>query len=387
MKSQFLLDPGVVYLNHGSFGACPKPIFEDYQQWQLKLEREPVQFILNKLPVYLKESKLALAKYVNCDPDDFFFVPNPTFAINAVMRSLDLKPGDEILSTDHEYGAMDRTWNFYCKMSGAKYIRQKISLPITSKEQILEEFWNGYNTNTKIVFINQISSATALVFPVKEICEKAQQLGLITIVDGAHVPGHVDLDLQQIDSDFYTGTVHKWMLSPKGCSFLHVKKEFQERLEPLIVSWGYGNESTESQFLDYHEFNGTKDMSAFLTVPAAVKFLRENDWKTKSAECKKLVLENYKRFCDLLGTEPICPITSEFLGQMCSIPVNTRKPTELKELLYTKYHIEVPVMTINDRTFIRISVNAYNTQEDLDALYSALGEIISETDLIGGTKP
>jgi isopenicillin-N epimerase len=387
MKSQFLLNPDIVYLNHGSFGACPKPVFEDYQQWQLKLEREPVQFIVNKLPVYLKESKLVLAKYINCDVDDFFFVPNPTFAINAVMRSLDLNPGDEILSTDHEYGAMDRTWNFYCKKSGAKYIRQKISLPITSKALIIEEFWKGYNSNTKVVFINQIASVTALIFPVKEICEKAQQLGLITIVDGAHVPGHIDLDLQQIDSDFYTGTVHKWMLSPKGCSFLHVKKEFQERLDPLIVSWGYDNESPENQFLDYHEFNGTKDMSAFLTVPAAVKFLEENNWKAKSTECKKLVLENYKRFCDLLGTEPICPITPEFLGQMCSIPVNTAKPAELKELLYNKHHIEIPVMQINDRIFLRISVNAYNSQEDLDALYSALVEIISETDLIGETKP
>jgi isopenicillin-N epimerase len=382
MKSQFLLNPDVVYLNHGSFGACPKPVFEDYQQWQLKLEREPVQFIVNKLPVYLKESKLALAKYINCEADDFFFVSNPTFAINAVMRSLDLNPGDEILSTDHEYGAMDRTWNFYCKKSGAKYIRQKISLPIISKEQVIEEFWKGYNAHTKVVFINQISSATALIFPVKEICEKAQQLGLITIVDGAHVPGHIDLDLQQIDSDFYTGTVHKWMLSPKGCSFLHVKKEFQERLDPLVVSWGYDNESSEKQFLDYHEFNGTKDMSAFLTVPSAVKFLEENNWKARSAKCKKLVLKNYKRFCDLLATEPICPITPEFLGQMCSIPVNTDKPAELKELLYNKYHIEIPVMQINERIFIRISVNAYNSQEDLDVLYSALKEIISETSII-----
>ena len=155
------------------------------------------------------------------------------------MRSLDLKEGDEILSTNHEYGAMDRTWNFYCKKSGAKYIRQNISLPVVSKEQILEEFWSGYTSKTKIVFLNQISSATALIFPVKEICDKARDLGLITIIDGAHVLGQMDLNITELNPDFYTGTLHKWMLAPKGSSFLYVKKDFQEMLDPLVVGWGY----------------------------------------------------------------------------------------------------------------------------------------------------
>lgn len=382
MKTQFLLDQNSTYFNHGAFGACPKPIFEDYQKWQRELEHQPTEFITKKLPGYLKASKQALANYINCEADDFFFVPNPTFAINIVMRSLDLKPGDEILASNHEYGAMDRTWNFCCKKTGAKYIRQEISLPVVSKEQIIEEFWKGYNSNTKVVFLNQISSATALIFPVKEICEKAQQLGLVVIVDGAHVPGHIDLDIGEINADFYTGTLHKWMLTPKGSSFLWVKKEFQERLEPLIVSWGYESDFPQNQFLDYHEFNGTRDMAAFLTAPAAIRFLDENNWKAKSAECKALILGNYKRFCDLLGTEPICPISPEFLGQMCSVPIRTGKPSELKETLIGKYNIEIPVMKINDRTFIRISLNAYNSQDDLEKLYAALAEIRQTTDLI-----
>lgn len=382
MKSQFLLNPEITYLNHGSFGACPKPIFEDYQKWQLALEQQPTQFITKDLPGHLKTSKTALANYINCEVDDFFFVPNPTFAINVIMRSLELRPGDEILASNHEYGAMDRTWHFYCKKAGAKYIRQEVSLPVVSKAQMIEDFWKGYSANTKVIFLNQISSATALIFPVKEICEKAQQLGLIVIVDGAHVPGHIALDLQDIQADFYTGTVHKWMLAPKGCSFLWVKKEFQERLEPLVVSWGYESEFPKNQFLDWHEFNGTKDMSAFLTVPAAVKFLTENDWWAKSGQCKKMIRDNYQRFCDLLGTNPICPITEEFLGQMCSIPANTAKPMELKELLIGKYNIEIPVMKINGKIYIRISLNAYNSQADLDKLYTSLAEIKSQTDLL-----
>lgn len=383
MKSQFLLDPEVTYLNHGSFGACPKPIFEDYQKWQLELERQPVQFIQKKLDGYLRNAKNALSEYVNCDANDFFFVSNPTVAINTVMRSLKLEPGDEILSTNHEYGAMDRTWNFYCKRNGAKYIRQNISLPIASKEQLLEEFWKGYNSNTKIIFLNQISSATALIFPVKEICEKAKSLGLITIIDGAHVPGHIDLDIKALDPDFYTGTLHKWILAPKGSSFLYVKKSFQDSIDPLVVSWGYESDApSENRFLDYHEYQGTRDISAFLTAPTAIEFLEANDWKTKSVECKKMIRDNYQGFCDLVGSKPICPITSEFLGQMCSIPIQTKDMAALKELLIKKYNVEIPVMKIDHGQFLRISLNAYNSQKDLDILRAAIIDIKSTTDLL-----
>ncbi|MFY7739013.1 MAG: aminotransferase class V-fold PLP-dependent enzyme [Flavobacterium sp.] len=383
MKSQFLLDNNIIFLNHGSFGACPKPIFEEFQRLQLELEQEPVHFIQKKLPVYLKEAKKPLAKFVGCDAEDFFFTPNPTFAVNTIMRSLNLQVGDEILTTNHEYGAMDRTWNFYCKKSGAKYIRQEISLPIVSKEQIIEEFWKGYNSKTKVIFLNQISSSTALIFPVKEICDKAQQLGLITIVDGAHVPGHIDLNIQELNPDFYTGTLHKWMLAPKGSSFLYVKKEFQADVDPLVVSWGYESlVPSDSQFLDYHEYQGTNDHSAYLCTPKVIQFLEENNWKEKSKACKKIILDNYQRFCNLVGTQPICPISEEFLGQMASIPIRTEKPMELKELLYSKYKIQIPIMPLNDKIYMRYSINVYNSQEDLNALYQAITDIIKTTDLI-----
>ena len=382
-KSQFLLNQDITFLNHGSFGACPKPIFSAYQQFQLELETEPVDFIVKKAPQYLKVAKERLAQFIGCEASDFFFTSNPTFAVNTIMRSINLQEGDEILTTNHEYGAMDRTWNFYCKRVGAKYVKQTISLPIVSKEQIIEEFWKGYNTNTKVVFLNQISSVTALIFPVKEICDKAQELGLITIIDGAHVPGHIDLNITELNPDYYTGTLHKWMLAPKGSSFLYVKKEFQADLDPLVVSWGYESVAPgESQFLDYHETQGTRDISAFLCTPFVIDFLEENHWKEKSKVCKKLVFDNYQRFCDLVNTQPICPITEEFLGQMASIPMVTDNPNELKELLYSKYKIQIPVMSLNGKVFLRYSINVYNSQEDLDILYSAIEEIIKTTDLI-----
>jgi isopenicillin-N epimerase len=278
---------------------------------------------------------------------------------------------------------MDRTWNFYCKKSGVKYVRQEISLPISSKEQLLEEFWKGYNSKTKVVFLNQISSSTALIFPVKEICDKAKELGLITIVDGAHVPGHIDLNLSELNPDFYTGTLHKWMLAPKGSSFLFVKKEFQDNISPLVISWGYESLApSDSQFLDYHEYQGTQDVSQYLCTPKVIEFLYQNNWKEKSKACRKIVLDNYKRFCDLVGTQSICPISEEFLGQMASIPIRTKQPMELKELLYTKYRIQIPIMLLNDAVYMRYSINAYNSQEDLEVLYQAVSDIIKTTDLI-----
>ncbi len=383
MKSQFLLDSNITFLNHGSFGSCPKPIFEEYQRFQRELESDPVEFITKKQPKYLIIARESLANFVGCQARDLFFTSNPTYAINVIMRSIKLNAGDEILATNHEYGAMDRTWNFYCKKSGAKYIRQNINLPVVSKEQVIEEFWKGYNQNTKVIFLNQMSSATALIFPVKEICDRAKELGLITIVDGAHVPAHIDLNISKLNPDYYTGTLHKWMLAPKGSSFLYVKPELQNDLEPLVVSWGYESVAPgESQFLDYHELQGTRDISAFLCTPTVIKFLKDNHWKEVSRSCKQIVLDNYQRFCDLLNTKPLSPITEEFLGQMASVPINTNNPAELKEELYLKYKIQVPVMPLNGNYYIRFSVNAYNSQADLDILYRALEEIIKTTDLI-----
>ena len=191
------------------------------------------------------------------------------------------------------------------------------------------------------------------------------------------------MNIQELNPDYYTGTLHKWMLAPKGSSFLYVKKEFQNDLDPLVVSWGYESLFPgESQFLDYHEHQGTRDVSAFICTPTVIAFLEENNWKQVSEKCKKIVLDNYQRFCDLLGTNPICPITSEFLGQMASIPVKTDNPQELKDLLYDKYKIQIPVMPLNGDIYIRYSINGYNSQEDLDVLYQAIKDIIMTTDLI-----
>ncbi|MBP6412725.1 MAG: aminotransferase class V-fold PLP-dependent enzyme [Bacteroidia bacterium] len=387
LKSEFLLDHGITYLNFGSFGACLKPVFEDYIKWQYELEKEPVQFITRNGITYLQESKDALSTYLNCSAEDLIFTPNPSHAVNLVAKNLELKPDDEILTTNLEYGACDKTWQFYCKKSGAKYIRQKIELPLQSKQKFIDDFFKGFSHKTKLVFISHITSATGLVFPVDEICAIAKQRGVMTFVDGAHAPGQVPLDLQKLQADFYTGACHKWMLTPKGCSFLMVKKPFQNLLEPLIVSWGYdGTVPSNATFQQFHQFNGTRDFSAYLTLPTAIDFMQRNNWNELSKICRKLVLSNAQKFCELLGSTPICPISEVFLAQLYSIRITTSNPEKLQRLLYEKYHIEIPVIQINNEVYMRFSIQVFNSQKDLDILYEGLSDILSNTDLIEISK-
>ena len=383
LKSQFLIDPEITFLNFGSFGACARPVFEEYQRLQVELERESIQFIAFNGPANLKKSREALADYVGCDADDLVYTTNPTYAINIIAKSFKLNEGDEILSTNVEYGAMDRTWNYYCRKANAKYVRQPLTLPLVSKEKFVEDFFKGLTSKTKAIFISQITSTTALIFPVKEIIDTAKAKGLFTIVDGAHVPGHIDLNITELDADVYTGACHKWMCTPKGCSFLYVKKKHQHLFDPLLISWGYeAAMPSNSQFIDYHQMQGTRDFSAFLTVPKAIEFFKENNWKEVAANCRQIAHSNYQRFCDLLKTKPLAPISDEFLGQMCSMQIKTSAPEKLQRLLFEKYKIEIPVNRQDDKIFLRYSINAFNEQSDLDKLYDALSEIMKETGLI-----
>jgi len=383
LNSQFLINPKITYLNFGSFGACPKPIFEDLQKWQLEMESEPVQFITVDGFKYLKQSREALAKYIHCDSDDLVYTPNPSYAMSIITKSLKLNAGDEILTTDLEYGAMDKSWNYYSKQTGVKYVRQPINLPLTTKEAFVEDFFKGLTKNTKAIFISQITSSTALVLPVKEICDIAKQKGLLTIVDGAHVPGHIPLNLSELKADIYTGACHKWMMTPKGCAFLYVSKQHQHWTDPLVISWGYESAMpSHSQFLDYHQLQGTRDFTAFLTVPKAIEFMNSNNWEEQATNCRKLLQANAQRFCDLLGTKPLCPINDTFLGQMFSIPIHTPEPETLQRDLFEAYKIEIPVMRHGTDVYLRYSVQVFNTQKDLDTLYNALKEIIGNTELI-----
>ncbi|MCC6815248.1 MAG: aminotransferase class V-fold PLP-dependent enzyme [Saprospiraceae bacterium] len=373
LKQEFLLDPEITYLNFGSFGACPNLIFEEYQRLQKELEKEPVQFITRVGMKLLADSRKSLAEYTHCEMDDIVYVMNPSYAVNIVAKSFNLKEGDEILATNIEYGACDRAWDYYCKKVGAKYIRQKINLPLNSKQEIVKDLFLGCNEKTRLVFISHITSSTGLKLPAKEICQEAHRRGIMCFIDGAHVPGQIPLNLQDLDADFYTGACHKWMMTPKGSSFLFVKKDYQSMCEPLIVSWGYeALFPSESLFQDWHTIQGSRDFSAFLTIPKSIQFMQDNQWDKVAARNRSLVQSNAVRFLNLLEAEPICPISDEYLAQMFSIPIKAKEPENFYNHLFNNYKIEIPVMRQDDKLYLRYSIQAFNDQNDLDRLYEVL---------------
>jgi len=375
LKENFLLDSDIVFLNHGSYGATPKPVFEAYQNWQLRLERQPVLFLGRELPGLLHESRSALGEYLNAETDDLVYIPNATHGINIVARSLDLKPGDEILTSDHEYGACDYTWEFNCGKTGAEYIHQPIPLPVHTEQAIVEQFWEGVTPRTKAIYLSHITSPTALKIPVEKICHRARQMGILTIIDAAHSPGQIPVDLQVLGADIVFGNCHKWMLAPKGAAFLYVRREIQELIDPLVVSWGTHptpDIATGSRFIDILQWTGTKDPTAALTVPTAIQFMRDHDWDEVRHQCHLLLRQAIERVCDLTGSPPLYPLDSGFYSQMGIAPLPPSDLTVLKSRLYDEYKIEVPLIQWQDRQFIRISIQAYNTQADLDAFVEAL---------------
>jgi len=380
LKRHFLLDPTVTFLNHGSFGATPKPVFAAYQGWQRRLERQPVLFLGREIDGLLRQSRQVLGEYLDAAADDLVYIPNATHGVNIVARSLALQPGDEILTTDHEYGACDYNWEFVCKKTGATYIHQPIPLPVQSEDEIIEQFWQGVTLRTKVIYLSHITSPTALRLPVEQICQRARQAGIWTLVDGAHAPGQIPLDLKAVGADFYTGNCHKWLLNPKGAAFLYARREAQPLIEPLIVSWGYhatAETTSGSQFIDYLQWTGTKDPAAALAVPTAIQFMRDHNWDEVRRECHALLRRAIERICALTGMPPLYPLDSDFYSQMAIAPLPLSADlTSLKSRLYDEYQVEVPLIQWQDRKFVRISIQGYNTPSDVDALLEALGELL-----------
>ena len=381
LKEYFLLDPNVIFLNHGSFGATPKPVLEAYQNWQLRMERQPVLFLGRELDGLLLESRLALGAYLNAGADDLVYIPNATHGLNIVAHSLQLKPGDEILTTDHEYGACDYTWDFICGRAGAKYIRQSIPLPVHTEEEIVERFWQGITSRTKAIYLSHITSSTALRLPVEEICRRAKEAGVLSLIDAAHSPGQIPVDLKLLGADIVFGNCHKWVLAPKGAAFLYVRRETQNLIDPLVVSWGYNptpETATGSRFIDILQWTGTKDPTAALTVPTAIQFMQDHDWDDVRCQSHRLLHQAIKRICDLTKLPPLYPLDSDFYSQMGIAPLPSSNLAVLKSRLYAEHKIEVPLTQWQDKQFIRISVQGYNTQEDLDALVNALEVLLPQ---------
>jgi isopenicillin-N epimerase len=371
VRDEFLLDPDVTFLNHGSFGACPRTVFQRYQALQLELEREPVLFLARRLEGLLAEARAALGAYVGADPDDLVFVPNATAGVNIAAWPLGLRAGDEVLSTNLEYGALDLTWEHVCGDFDARYVPTPIALPLTSEEEIVETVWSAVGPRTRVLYLSHHTSNTALTLPVAELCGRARERGITTVVDGAHVPGHLPLNVRELDPDFYAGNCHKWMCAPKGAGFLYVRRELQRDVHPLVFSWGY--EGDDPSFLTRHERQGTRDPSAYLTVPTAIEWQREHRWDDVRARCHELA----RRAALELGLEPLVPGTRhDLFGQMVALRLPDDAPADLQERLFDEHRIEVPVAEHDGGRLIRPSFQGYNDEADLERLKAALSVLL-----------
>jgi isopenicillin-N epimerase len=377
-KELFSLDPEVHFLNHGSFGATPRPVFEAYQAWQRRLERQPVQFIAAELGGHLAEARQALGNYIQAAADDLVFVPNATFGVNVVARSLAFGAGDEVLATDHEYGACENAWKFLSQKRGFQYLNQPITMPATTPDEMVEQLWQGVTDKTRLIFISHITSATAVTFPIAAICARAREAGILTLVDGAHAPGQIPLDMAEIGADFYTGNAHKWLCAPKGSAFLYARPEVQPLIEPLVVSWGWGETrpfSFGSDFLDYQQWLGTIDPAAYLSVPAAIQFQAEHNWTAVRQQCHTLLRHALERINQLTGLEPMYR-SDQFYQQMGLAALPPVELRQLKQRLLAEFNVEVPVYEWHGRAFIRLSLQGYNTPADVEALLNGIAELV-----------
>ena len=389
-KKHWTLDPDVVFLNHGSFGACPKQVLSAQSGWRSRLEREPVRFFVRDLERLLDETRARLGAFVGARGDDLCLLPNTTAGVNTVFRSLPLAPGDEILTTNHEYNACNNAINFVADRAGAKVVTAHIPFPIDSPEQATEAILAAVTPRTRYALIDWITSQTALVLPIKEIVDALRAQGVETFVDAAHAPGMVDVNIDELGAAFCAGNCHKWMCCPKGSAFLHVRKDLQELIRPLSISHGANSTRVNrSMFRIEADWTGTADPTAYLTIPAAIDFfddLLEGGWEELRAHNRALVLEGRKLLCNALGIDP--PAPEIMIGSIATAPLSDGATTgpansplysdPLQDTLMERVGVQAPVIPwpAPPQRVLRISAHLYNSIGEYEILAGALPGLV-----------
>jgi isopenicillin-N epimerase len=327
----------------------------------------------------LAEARHALADYVGAGRDDVFYVSNVTTALNIVARSLPLEPGDEVLTTNHEYGALERTWTFVAEHRQTRVVVQKLPVPITDADELVEAVWAGVTPRTRVLFMSHITSPTAVTLPIEALIARARAAGIWTVIDGAHAPGQIPLDLAGLGVDFYGGNCHKWLSAPKGAGFLYVRPELQHLIEPVVVSWGWRpTDPGPSVFVDQIERQGTHDPSAYLSVPTAIEFQAERDWPSVRQECHELVRLTRQKMANVTGIEPLVADDPRWFSQMATLPLPPCDPLTLKQRLYDEHQIEIPLGHWGEVPCLRVSVQGYNTRQDIERLVEAVAKLLPE---------
>lgn len=377
MKQYWTLDPHITFLNHGSFGATPRAVLAKQDEFRAQMEREPVRFFVRELEPLLDEARRALAEFIGADAAGLAFVPNATAGVNAVLRSLDLDKFDELLVTSQEYNASRNALDYVAGIAGAKVTVVEIPFPIESPDVIVERIMAQVTERTRLLLVDHVISQTALIFPVDRIVRELAARGIDTLVDGAHAPGFLPLNVQDIGAAYYAGNLHKWVCAPKGAGFLYVRENRRRSIQPVSISHGANATRTDrSRFLLEFDWTGTFDPSAWLCVPAALDFMSSHGgWPEVMRRNRELALLGRDIVCDALHVGK--PAPDEMLGAMAAIllPDGTLSGEALQDALLFEHHIEVPVMPWPNR-LLRISAQLYNEVADYEKLADALRKVL-----------
>lgn len=390
LSEHWLLDRDITFLNHGAFGACPIPVLAAQTQFRQQLEREPLRFFMREFEPLLDNARIKLAEFVGANADELVFVPNATTGVNAVLRSLSFSSNDELLTTNQEYNACRNVLNFVANRTGAKIVVAEVPFPIESPHRVIEAVMKCVTPRTRLALLDHVVSQTGLIFPIQQLVKELANCAVDTLVDGAHAPGMLALNLHEIGSAYYTGNCHKWLSAPKGAGFLYVKPEKQEEIRPAVISHGANSpRSDKSRFQLEFDWMGTDDPSAYLSVPVAIDFmgsLLTGGWKELRERNHKMALAGRQILMEKLGLLLPCP--DEMIGSMAVIALpdgdaDVVKKGELPPIqneLWEKFKIEVPVMPWPDasKRLVRISAQVYNSLSQYEYLAEALVKLLGK---------
>jgi len=372
--------PGVTYLNHGSFGPPPRPVFEARLAWLRRIAANPMAYLSRGIEQdrFIGEARASLAHLVGCPADDLAFVENSTVGMNIVARSFPLTRGARVLTTDHEYGAVTRLWGEVCAAAGAELVTQTLPYPFEDAQSVVDAIFAGADERVKLLVVSHVTSPTAVVLPIEAICAEARRRGIATCVDGPHAIAMRNVRLAQLDCDYYVASLHKWLCAPFGTGFLYVHPRRQDVVRPLVVSWGRTPEGAAKSWRDEFFWLGTRDPSAYLAVPAAIEFLAGVGWEHFRRHTHQLAEYARQSIVELTGLAPFVPDSTEWYGSMIALPLPPGDAPALQRALVDRYGIEIPIIPWQGRRFVRPSCHLYTTRAQIDLLCDALGDLLRE---------
>ena len=379
------LAEGVTYLNHGSFGPAPCRVLRERQRWIEELERQPMDFFVRRLEGLLDHAALRLSEFVGCAADDLVFVPNSTSGMNIVERNVRLEAGDEVLLTDHEYGAVTRIWTQACERSGARAVTAQLPRPLVSQGELVDTLFDSVTDRTRLIVVSHVSSQPAVILPVEGICRRARELDIPVCIDGPHAIAMVEFRLDEIGCDFYTASCHKWLCAPFGTGFLYVHPRRRQGLKPAVTSWGSSLSGQDARWKDEFHWPGTFDPTGYLAIAEAIGMLEDAGLPRFREQTHALARYARGRVCETTNGIPLTPDEPSWFGSMVTIALPDvprsdswpGKPHPLQSALWDRYRIEVPLFEWRETLCLRVSCHLYNRPRDIDLLVRALAELTS----------